>query len=631
MTQPSIWQQLPLSQNRIRLLTVYPSTDTNESISCFLSVVNLDHNPAYLALSYTWGDPTITVPITLEGEPWQVTLNLDDALRCLRDVTQPLTIFVDALCINQQDTDEKNVQVPMMGRVYSQASTVHCCIGRADTESTRTVEILTRARRGAVDLDVSFQDEPINLADMRSLVYFLDMPYWKRAWIIQEVVVSSHVVFHYGKYQFSKQDLPNIDDFVRLMWGMVQSFNETFLCVEVHPDDEIPIISAIYDAASWSILPILSEMSTLTESGLRGLSDGHLVRLTKQAASVKHDHIYAFLSLLTPELRQRIRPDYRLEASQVFRDFAYKSMQVNGGMRLLSFAVGLTKNPLDLPSWVPDFSNEDATGMADSDFVANQQIPKDLVLCKDSILGVAAFHLDHITAVRSVVRPEEDLSNLGHDSEEAAAAHVEWRKFFGLEVEADQLRPYVGGGSLEEAYWKTMSRGRISTAGMEYKSRWIVPDDLRLMSAWLRQVVQRPDSEDATTMADAARRHSIQMANLWHYQTVGNDDTRTAPSCQMFKTANGYIGTTYRHTASQIDDDVYLIAGSASPVIVRSAQPASHGTATFRLVTHTHIPGLMLSAIMPNDVTAEQLMTDYDNYIHPHMKVATSWNRILLR
>lgn len=207
MTQPSIWQQLPLLQNEIRLLTVCPSTDTNESISCSLSVVNLDRTPTYLALSHTWGDPTITVPITLEGRPWQVTSNLDGALRCLRELTQPLTIFVDALCINQQDTDEKNIQVPMMGRVYSQAGVVHCWIGRVDTESIRASELLNRGRKGVADLDVSFRDEPISLADMRSLAYFLGVPYWKRTWITQEVVLASKVVFHYGRHQFSKQDL----------------------------------------------------------------------------------------------------------------------------------------------------------------------------------------------------------------------------------------------------------------------------------------------------------------------------------------------------------------------------------------------------------------------------------------
>ncbi|KAF2691459.1 heterokaryon incompatibility, partial [Lentithecium fluviatile CBS 122367] len=88
-------------------------------------VVSLRNNPAYVALSYVWGDATITPgTVSIDDHALLVTENLHAALRRLRwhaysKDQAPLLIWADALCINQTDQKEKERQIPLMGKIYS--------------------------------------------------------------------------------------------------------------------------------------------------------------------------------------------------------------------------------------------------------------------------------------------------------------------------------------------------------------------------------------------------------------------------------------------------------------------------------------------------------------------------------
>jgi Heterokaryon incompatibility protein (HET) len=100
-----------------------------EDIVCYLRHANLDEKPLYCASSYVWGE---TVPINCSIT---VRANLARALRRVREPSNSGTLWVDALCINQTDVDERNVQVRMMNDIYRQAGLVVAYIGE-DTEGT---------------------------------------------------------------------------------------------------------------------------------------------------------------------------------------------------------------------------------------------------------------------------------------------------------------------------------------------------------------------------------------------------------------------------------------------------------------------------------------------------------------
>lgn len=95
----------------------------------------LDSKPPYEALSYTWGDEESACWILLDGLPFHIRPNLRHALRRLRQPRHTRVIWVDAICIDQTGTDEKSVQVLMMGRIYAGARRVVAWLGEETFDS----------------------------------------------------------------------------------------------------------------------------------------------------------------------------------------------------------------------------------------------------------------------------------------------------------------------------------------------------------------------------------------------------------------------------------------------------------------------------------------------------------------
>jgi hypothetical protein len=90
-------------------------------------IADIADPPPYTALSYVWGDVSNPIPITLDKKNIRVTQNLHRALQRFRKTT--VLLWVDAICINQQDLDEKNVQVNMMAKIYVKAASVAVWLG----------------------------------------------------------------------------------------------------------------------------------------------------------------------------------------------------------------------------------------------------------------------------------------------------------------------------------------------------------------------------------------------------------------------------------------------------------------------------------------------------------------------
>jgi hypothetical protein len=86
----------------------------------------VDDVPEYLALSYTWGDLSNRRDIYINGHKFSITSNLYQALQHLRSNTAVRHLWIDAICINQND----NEQVPRMREVYSRAQCVIVWLGR---------------------------------------------------------------------------------------------------------------------------------------------------------------------------------------------------------------------------------------------------------------------------------------------------------------------------------------------------------------------------------------------------------------------------------------------------------------------------------------------------------------------
>lgn len=111
----------------------------NRPISCELETISLINPGLYTALSYCWGDPKITAPIIVNGAQIQVTVNLRNALLQLK-ARGTTSVWIDALCINQTDVQERSLQVRNMQQIYSKAAEVLCYIGEASMHSGTIVD-----------------------------------------------------------------------------------------------------------------------------------------------------------------------------------------------------------------------------------------------------------------------------------------------------------------------------------------------------------------------------------------------------------------------------------------------------------------------------------------------------------
>lgn len=128
----SPYQPLDLSKREFRVLHLLPASQPSDDIHCRLQHVAFgseEPTPIYEALSYVWGDPTVTATVTIDYTPIQVTVSLESALRRLRLSDKPRILWVDAICINQYDNGEKTHQVCIMSYLYNSASEVLVWLG----------------------------------------------------------------------------------------------------------------------------------------------------------------------------------------------------------------------------------------------------------------------------------------------------------------------------------------------------------------------------------------------------------------------------------------------------------------------------------------------------------------------
>ena len=189
------------------MLKVLSSRERNSQIQCQIDHVDLDDNPSFEALSYTWGDADDPRTIQIDSHLVSITANLEVALRNLRHNpgVQPYRVlWVDAVCINQLDLAEKSSQIRMMYEIYASASPVIAWTGEASDGVEKAFQAAT-ALANAIFACLSSPAEgntsmPSFIAvaerftfhglNWDSLWSFLQRPYFTRIWIVQELSAS---------------------------------------------------------------------------------------------------------------------------------------------------------------------------------------------------------------------------------------------------------------------------------------------------------------------------------------------------------------------------------------------------------------------------------------------------------
>lgn len=203
-------EELPDASTYIRLLEVL-SVERSRAVPvhCRLTTWPKASAPDYTAISYTWGDSSAVTTILVNGEGMQVRRNCEDVL------TQPCRnkggyFWIDAICINQADNDEKSFQVASMGEVFEDASQTLACVGRQEKDSRFLFKNLQRHQYWWERLGFNGLGPPGKHHDrarlwrkalpestmkrlFEALYMFLKRPYFQRVWIYQELFFGKDI------------------------------------------------------------------------------------------------------------------------------------------------------------------------------------------------------------------------------------------------------------------------------------------------------------------------------------------------------------------------------------------------------------------------------------------------------
>ena len=430
----SLYSALSREENEIRLLTLHPGA-RDTPLKCALSQVSLhlhyhytykewdndyeefshseepepcsDHHPSYEALSYEWGPKLPRCPIEINDQPKTISSNLSSALQRLRKPNQNRLLWVDALCINQEDNKERSSQVQCIAAIYQRAERVLIWLGEASEDSDLAIDTLNKLggvdkqfsvtkAPGAIsagphfssfrgnmpfeyrnelsvdrlpDLTVSrapewlqqmFEEnkriaEQLNLISVHDLGhkewtalenFFKGRTWWKRVWIIQEVAFARDALLFCG----SKC----------MQWATLHDLWRQESCNTSYRFQYLMGISA---------LPLDMARST-QRNPMRALGcepvDGSLLYLLARYRSWKstdaQDKIYALLGLASISKDLLITPDYDKDVEDVFCDATAAIIKEDQNLDILSQVHRLDGQARrdDWPSWVPDWTTDNS-------------------------------------------------------------------------------------------------------------------------------------------------------------------------------------------------------------------------------------------------------------------------------
>lgn len=196
------YPRLDADSPQIRVIVLAPGA-LGSPIHCAYRVVNLsDVDLLYETLSYVWNDGDGTGSILVDGKAASVTRSLYGALEQLRLADRERTLWIDAICINQNDKAEKTQQVDMMCRIYSQCTRCNIWMGPlGDTslqDASHAMDTIAWMAGNSTDTPAFLNDLPQRRRAAKALSQLLTRPWWMRIWTVQEVILPSRSFIYWG-------------------------------------------------------------------------------------------------------------------------------------------------------------------------------------------------------------------------------------------------------------------------------------------------------------------------------------------------------------------------------------------------------------------------------------------------
>jgi len=427
------YKKVDASKSQFRLFILYPRTSSRPEdlrITIFEDVLNGNDQKmvnGFQALSYVWGDPAkrqdLMVIIPVGGIEivckLSVTANLAEALVHYPFRDSHVVLWADAICINQDDHEERAQQVSLMQNIYSKASIVTAWLGPEADNSNLAINLLTRIGESAdVDLNTSRVTKraaspwltkssmdngyttllldrnfpiPWDGPEAQALEALFNRPWFERLWIRQEVILGGECT-------------TLLCGGSSITWPTFHK--AAFVLADKRVDDAHP------HKVEWMLRThLVGQIWLHGKTPLRSL----MRDLRQTSCSDPRDRVYGALGILpfdSSGIIRDIKPDYTKSVVQVYRDLVIADMTVNGRADLLAECYSLD-DPTWIPSWVPNWSVMREVPIRISEACADGQSAVAARLCQDQKTLKIKGKL--LATVSDAWEPLLTQNNLRHD------------------------------------------------------------------------------------------------------------------------------------------------------------------------------------------------------------------------
>ncbi|KAK1765883.1 heterokaryon incompatibility protein-domain-containing protein, partial [Phialemonium atrogriseum] len=356
------YQYRHLIGTQIRLLRVFPGLPS-EPIRCRLETVALGTAPPFEAVSYVWGSADLVRFVVIdndgEGDDESTRLDVTDSAYSIiarrRSRWHERLLWIDGLCIDQENLDERASQVQMMGALYANARRVVAWLGPCSTAHV-VQSFLAQLRYKKEGLGYSVEQlkdataDPMGPQWLALSDFFLN-PWFTRMWIVQEVALSKELHLLYGD--------------VCMDWDVVRQ--SLSILMGKHMMGNFPQMDgSFFSKERQRIFRGLCNVDVMLE--LRGDVDcsRDLTLATALECALEfeckdeRDKIYALLSLMESST---LTPDYRIDFQALYVDAMWEILLQATSLDAMEFAgTGRARRAANLPSWVPDWDGGSTNG-----------------------------------------------------------------------------------------------------------------------------------------------------------------------------------------------------------------------------------------------------------------------------
>lgn len=428
------YEYQPLTRPRdIRILCINPGKPGDE-LSCELYHTEIHPGLNYDAISYAWGDRTVKAAIICNSRRLEITRSLYGALRRIRHEAERKHIWADAICINQQDIDERGHQVRLMRSIYRRARSVVIWLGPDEFQQAPAV---FECARKIFAKDMKHVPSTDNAIWMDFAALFSQAWFW-RLWCLQEIVLASSAEIMWGPETASWECLGFAAAWIRTVGYQILRNTP---------------IQGVHNAYLMYALSLSSEKHD-------PVSFLHLLTLTRQfQVSDPRDRVYALLGLPTVDSNPErgdlfVDPDYSKSRPEVYETLARKMLQSFHGLRTLSAVQHGLEIEENLPSWVPQWDRLFTYTLAQAgrslkNHAASGSLPASIPRFNGSSLSVDGLRFDAVT----------HISNVLPDSLESSQSDFEYIKTI-WESMITPLEIYPDGADLQTAFCWTITAGK---------------------------------------------------------------------------------------------------------------------------------------------------------------------------